>query len=264
VTLEEYPATPENKPAERELDASPLPDQEPPEGASRLAEENQTVEKEMAPRGDDTRDQQAITSSPETEKVKPAPETAAPLNQEEVKRSEPIAIHEATDKGLLADEPAPIEKERIFDGNLSIDQLTKPTPDTLRRMARNQQRGRIKDRSELLEGDAVYLNLQHDYLISFFQRFSNRIESNWNYPAESVQKNEQGVLLLKITVSREGKLIDVDLLDSSGSNDLDYEAIQAVYRAAPFGPITKHWPHEQMKIYAHFQYTLSNRYIFGR
>ncbi|PLX91101.1 MAG: hypothetical protein C0619_08165 [Desulfuromonas sp.] len=145
-----------------------------------------------------------------------------------------------------------------------MQKLTQLSPDTLNRIAREERRERIKKREDILAGDEIYLNLQHDYLISFFKRFSNRIEAVWNYPVQAAQRGEEGVLLLKITIDRKGELLDVDLQESSGSDDLDFEAIQAVYRAAPFGPVTSHWPHEQMKIYAHFQYTLANRYIYGR
>lgn len=264
VTLEELPPVPKKTPKEMELDETPLPDQEPPEEANRLAEADQKVEQEMAPRGEDSRDQPAIQVSPETRAAKSAPESRPASQNKPEKVPTAMAEPKPKDTGLLPLEPVPTEKQILPDNKLSIENLTKPSPDTLKRMARNEQRERIKSRDNLLEGDAVYLNLQHDFLISFFQRFSNRIESNWNYPFEAAERSEQGVLLLKITVTREGKLVDVDLLDSSGSDALDYEAIQAVYRAAPFGPVTKHWPHDEMKIYAHFQYTLSSRYIFGK
>ena len=85
-----------------------------------------------------------------------------------------------------------------------------------------------------------------------------------SYPAEAAARGEQGTLLLKIIVDRSGELIDVDLLQSSGSDQLDYEAIQAVYRAAPFGPITSHYPHQQLNIMAYFSYQLGNKYIYGQ
>jgi protein TonB len=265
VTLEEYPPRPQSAPQKLELDEPPRPDQEAPEQADRLAETNRKVETEMAPRGEDTRDRPALQAPAETAPaaaVPPSPPDGPSRRTE--KKPAATAPHKPRETGLLPPEPAGEEQPALPGSSPSLADLTRPTPDTLQRMARTEQRGRIKNREELLEGDAVYLNLQQDYLLSFFKRFSNRIEAAWNYPVEAARRSEQGTLLLKITVTRQGQLLDVDLLDSSGSDALDYEAIQAVYRAAPFGPVTSHWPHEQMKIYAHFQYTLSNRYIFGR
>jgi len=69
---------------------------------------------------------------------------------------------------------------------------------------------------------------------------------------------------LLIIVDQKGELIDVDLMQSSGSGLLDFEALQAVYRAAPFGPLTKHYPHEKLNIRAYFSYRISGQYIYGR
>ncbi len=121
-----------------------------------------------------------------------------------------------------------------------------------------------KRRDDVEIGDEVWLNLEHDLLTSFFRRFRNQIEGVWNYPSKAVANGIEGVLLLKITVDPEGELLDVDLLNSSGSGLLDYEAIQAVYRGAPFGPLPRQYPHQNLKIYAHFSYQISNKFIYGR
>ena len=73
----------------------------------------------------------------------------------------------------------------------------------------------------------------------------------------------EGTLELLITVDKQGELLDVDLRRSSGSDILDFEAIQAVYRAAPFGPLTKHYPHEKLHIRANFRYSIVGKYIYG-
>ncbi len=125
-------------------------------------------------------------------------------------------------------------------------------------------RNRVKQRDDVEVGDTIWLNLQHDLLVSFFRRFSDQVERVWNYPAEAAVKGIEGTLELLIIVNRQGELIDVDLRQTSGSDILDYEAIQSVYRAAPFGPLTKHYPHEQLKIRAHFRYMITGRYIYGR
>lgn len=255
VSLKELPELSDDEfKKETELDTSKRQETEPPEKATRIADIDRRVKQEMAPRGDDARDQPSV---PKSSVTPPVPQKQ--IKQPQVPVEQPDPRRQPTDKGILPAAPAP-KSEPVP----SLQTLTKLTPETLERMGRKAQRERIKKRDNILEGDEVYLNLQHDFLISFFKRFSNRIESVWNYPEKAALQGEQGILLLKITVTREGELIDVDLLESSGSDTLDFEAIQAVYRAAPFGPVTKHWPHEQMKIYAYFQYTLTNRYIFGK
>jgi protein TonB len=238
------------------LDETPQPDQDPPNKTNRYAEANQTVEREMAPTGKDSRDEKpAAPVKPQHTLPTPSPSPSP---------SQPTAASDTAETSRSTDDQPVSEKKSTTEAPPPLQKLTQLSPDTLNRIAREERRERIKKREDILAGDEIYLNLQHDYLISFFKRFSNRIEAVWNYPVQAAQRGEEGVLLLKITIDRKGELLDVDLQESSGSDDLDFEAIQAVYRAAPFGPVTSHWPHEQMKIYAHFQYTLANRYIYGR
>lgn len=252
VTLQDRPELTEPQPRQLELDETPPPDQEPPEKTSRYAEANQTVAREMAPTGKDSRDEKPVAP---VEPQQALPATPANRSSTTIETAAP---------SIKSEDQLLSEKKPAAELTPSLQKLTQLTPDTLHRIAREERRERVKRREDVLAGDEIYLNLQHDYLISFFKRFSNKIEAVWNYPVQAAQRGEEGVLLLKITIDRKGELLDVELQESSGSDDLDFEAIQAIYRAAPFGPITSHWPHEQMKIYAHFQYTLTSRYIYGR
>jgi protein TonB len=272
VRLVDKPAATERK--EYELDQKPAqPTPEPPPKSSRLAEQNQRVEKEMAPKGDDVRDQTAkpavaVPGTPLREK-KSAP-SAKPKQQKTPRQTGVADKSKRPDKkdGKLtaAPEQAPQAVEQTGTSLPSLEQLTQLTPDTINRMssANRATDERIKQRDDVEIGDTVWLNLERGLLISFFRRFRNQIEGVWNYPREAIEKEQQGTLLLKITVDAKGNLLDVDLEKSSGSEILDYEAIQAVYRAAPFGPLGKHYPHPDLKIMAHFQYRLSGKFIYGQ
>jgi len=46
-------------------------------------------------------------------------------------------------------------------------------------------------------------------------------------------REEEGQCLLRIVVSRQGAIEDVQLLESSGSRDLDEEAMRAVRKGSP-------------------------------
>lgn len=259
VRLVDKPTT--NTKKEYELDQKPIqPAPEPPPESSRLAEQHQRVEKETAPKGDDVRDQ------------KSKPEMSRPVPPSAKKKSTSIKKQQqaATQNPLTqvkrpvktSDDPAAQSES----DSPTIEQLTQLAPTTLSRIlgAEKSAQDRIKQRDDLEEGDTVWLNLERGLLISFFRRFRNQIEGVWNYPREAVEKEMQGILLLKITVDTEGTLTDVELLNSSGYDLLDYEAIQAVYRAAPFGPLGKHYPYPDLKIMAHFRYQISGKYIYGQ
>ncbi len=249
-----------------ELDQKPLEKAaEPPEEAKHIAEANQKVEKETTRAGEDTRDQQAIVAPTQQAKRQPPPQASPPPVPPQSARQQPpspplLPGNNGEHSAVAETEPKqqPIKLPNLTD-------LTNLSPTTLARLDR-QQRQRTKNRPEIeLKDDEVWLNLrQDDKLISFFRRFRDRIEAVWNYPIEASSNGIEGILLLKIIVDKKGELIDVFPLKSSGSDLLDYEAIQAIYRAAPFGNLPSYYKHDQLKIYAHFQYSLSRRMIYGQ
>ena len=258
-----------------EIDHTPLlPEPELEVESVRRAEHDQLVEREQAPEGDDSRDQRredttvpTVGPQPPAPQPTPPPVTAtppfAPATIPAPDQPQPDIATKPTPDTQPADQPLDLvdpEPQR-----LTRDQLF-PSPDRLAEIAQGQQadRDRIRERDDTEIGDEIWLNLQHDRLVSFFRRFHDRVERVWNYPVEAAMNGVEGTLELLIIVSKEGELIDVDLRRTSGSDLLDFEAIQAVYRAAPFGPLGRHYPHDELRIRAYFRYRISGRYIFGR
>ncbi|MBD1399512.1 energy transducer TonB [Pelovirga terrestris] len=278
------PPEPEPEPEPQpsyEIDQPPRPPEPEQEVESpRRAERDQRVEREQAPPGDDVRDQrQGIMPTP-AQPPKPAPlppsvpeppaaaapaaaPTPPPTTPADPEQPQPRTEEGPQEAQRLTEDPAPLEQQEP--PRLTRDQLF-PSPSRLAEIAAGQQdpRDRNRQRDDVEPGEEIWLNLQHDRLVSFFRRFHDRVERVWNYPAEAAMNGIDGTLELLIIVNKEGELIDVDLRRTSGSDLLDFEAIQAVYRAAPFGPLGRHYPHDQLRIRAYFEYRLSGRYIYGR
>ena len=274
IRLPQDDPEPEPQPS-YEIDQQPLPPEPELDVESpRRAERDQLVEREQAPEGDDSRDQRIEAVSPPTPATQPSDaepvpppimatptsppaRIPAPEQPERTTEMEPPAPSQQVESppDLPEREPPRLTREQLF-----------PSPSRLAEIAEGQpaDRDRIRERDDTDIGDEVWLNLQHDRLVSFFRRFHDRIERVWNYPAEAAMNGVEGTLELLIIVTREGELIDVDLRRTSGSDLLDFEAIQAVYRAAPFGPLGRHYPHDELRIRAHFRYRITGRYIFGR
>lgn len=285
VRLISPPAVPkkqQQKPREFEIDQQPAEKQPPqPVESDRKADRDQKVNTEQAPKGDDVRDR-TTNSVPSQPQLQPSPFQPAPPT----KPSQPIKP--ATDKIEKANPAAALKKnqdkplkpsqnkdevESVLPHQPPAPALPQFTPEqlmpdrqTLDRIitAKPGQHSSIKKRDEVPIGDTIWLNLQHDLLVSFFRRFHDQVERVWNYPKEALERGQEGVLELLITVDQKGELLDVDLRRSSGSDILDYEAIQAIYRAAPFGPLGRHYPHERLNIRAYFHYSISGRYIYGQ
>ncbi|HEY5672984.1 MAG TPA: TonB family protein [Malonomonas sp.] len=262
---------------EYEIDQSPtLPEEKPQQETTRLAEKSQRVEKQQAPKGVDERDQPARQASKQA--PAPAPASQAPPAESQQPRQqtapqqavEPETQRPLAEQGRLkrpeATQPHATTEQQQAPIYPSLQQLTQLSQSTLDRSINSgrAEREKAKQRDDIDEGDTVWLNLERGMLISFFRRFRNQIEGVWNYPAEAVQKGIEGLLLVKITINRNGELLDVELLRGSGSDILDFEAIQAIYRAAPFGPLPSHYQHPELKIHAHFRYQITGKYIYGR
>jgi protein TonB len=261
--IEETPVALQERKNWLELDQKPIiPAEKPPLDASHIAEANQKVKQETAPKGSDDWDQKRskiIIPAPSQEENKvslskedqPSPQTLTP----------PLPIEEQGQEKLSLE--APLEEPKLTLPNIelpNLDKLTRLPPSTLARLDLQKGRSEIKTK-----GDEVWLNLREDdKLISFFRRFKDRIEAVWKYPKEAGNKGIEGTLLIKIIVNKKGELLDAIPLKGSGSDILDYEAIQAVYRAAPFGPLPSTYTHEKLTINFYFHYIIDRVYIYGQ
>ena len=75
--------------------------------------------------------------------------------------------------------------------------------------------------------------VQEDYLWGVVRKISQ----HRYYPKSSRENSEEGVVVARITVSREGRLIDVAVARSSGYPTLDNALIEVIRQAAPYPPL---------------------------
>jgi protein TonB len=82
--------------------------------------------------------------------------------------------------------------------------------------------------SEIAEddGEAISLDTTESRYASYFTRIKRQIELSWNYPNEAQRKGITGELTLRFQISRDGNLMNVRLINSSGYNVLDEAALQ--------------------------------------
>jgi len=237
---------------DRELDLPTRPEQPKPREtpAKRLGPQDQVVKRETAPPGEDSEDRQPRRPAPQPREQPPAP----PLPPATAPPAEPQRrLSPQGDRPTAAESPSPTRTP-------SLKELTTLSPTT---MARLEHDWRKKLREGVEKGDTVWLDTEQDLLISFFRRFRTNIYNVWNYPERARRREEEGQCLLRIVVSRQGTIEAVELLESSGSYDLDEEAIRAVRKGQPYGPLPAAYPHEQLNIMAYFRYSLSRRIIYG-
>jgi protein TonB len=237
---------------ERELD---LPVRPPPPKpretpAKRLGPQDQVVKRETAPPGEDSEDQQPRVQMPRPQVQQPS----SPEPPTETAAGEPQRpLSPQGDRPAAVRSPSPSRTP-------SLKELTTLSPTTMARLERDWRK---KLREDVQKGDTVWLDTEQDLLISFFRRFRTNIYNVWNYPERARMREEEGQCLLRIVISRQGTVDSVELLQSSGSRDLDEEAVRAVRMGAPYGPLPSAYQHPQLKIMAYFRYTLNRRVIYG-
>lgn len=276
VYVEVRPPQPAPK-LSRELDVPPRPEPEKPREtpAKRLGPQDQIVEKETAPQGEDTEDvpaqaappapPQPTTPAEPQPKQQPAaqpkqpaePRKEQPATPEKERPAETVRVEKPAPAPQPSEPPRPTEEAENLPDIGSLLKLPQQTASRL------QTQQRTKYREEIEEGDAVWLDMERDILISFFQRFRDAIYNVWNYPRPAAERGQEGTSLLRVTVRRDGSVEDVRVVESSGSPLLDDEAVSAVWKGGPYGPLPRAYKGETLTIFAHFQYRLGRTFVFG-
>jgi periplasmic protein TonB len=257
------------QPLSRELDLPPLPELDKPREtpAKRLGPVDQVVEKEIAPKGEDFDDRTPRSKQPsrlprpsaavEPAKSRPksSPKTKQPSPPSPQAEAEPWRRPGSDGTGASsqpsppAPERTPLSPEYLKGINLMASAKSAA--------AGISDRWRRKYRTEVEEGDTVWLDMEKDILISFFQRFRNNVYMVWNYPDLAKERGQEGTCLLKVTITRDGEVKDVVLKEPTDHPLLDNEAIRAIRKGASYGPLPKAYPKDELNIMVFFQYEIT-------
>jgi len=94
----------------------------------------------------------------------------------------------------------------------------------------------------------------------FITHLHESLKENWmaTLPG-SVQKGEQGLVVLRFTIQRDGTLLDSSpkIISSSQKKSLDRHALEALRKSAPFDPLPQSFPAPQIEVRASFYYNLT-------
>ncbi len=80
------------------------------------------------------------------------------------------------------------------------------------------------------------------------RRLSEMLEKNKRYPKGAQSRREQGVVQIAFTLDRSGALLAARIATSSGSAELDQEALDLLARAAPFPPPPAEMPGDRLDV----------------
>jgi periplasmic protein TonB len=262
VRLVQQPVTPKSEP--------------PPENPSAISEHNHVAKKERIPKtlpaekpplGTMKPQQMASLTPPVAPDVnKPVDE---PKPQEETKKPDeshkpkPSTNQErkkpSPDKATEATKPRPSRKPQQRAPDI------RPTADEYR-TAISGPPGGIQDfyPDGDVEEAVVDLNAKEDNrFYSYLLYLKEKIQGVWVYPRSAAQSGTGGSLTVEFSIGKNGELLFVNLLDSSGHSILDNSAMNAIHTAAPYQPLPDRLRAKRLRIRANFIYITKNSF-FGR
>jgi len=92
--------------------------------------------------------------------------------------------------------------------------------------------------------------------VSYLMKIKQKILGIWQYPQKAFANNEEGNVVVRISIDADGSLVGATLLSSSGSVDLDDSALAVVQQAAPYNPLPENYNLSRLHIIASFNYKI--------
>lgn len=269
VKLVQQPATPKPEP--------------PPDDPSAISDHNHVAKKERIPKAPPAeRPPLGTMKSEQMASLTPpvAPEVREKPIEEPKPKAEPKP-QEETDKGDESPKPKPATRQ----------ELTKPRPDKTKEATKPRSSKKPQPRITDLrptaadyrtaisgppggipdfypDGDVeeavVDLNAKEDNrFYSYLLYLKQKIQGVWVYPRSAAQSGTGGSLTVEFSIGKNGELLFVNLLDSSGHTVLDNSAMNAIHNAAPYQPLPDRLRAKRLRIRANFIYITKNSF-FGR
>jgi protein TonB len=91
--------------------------------------------------------------------------------------------------------------------------------------------------------------------VNYLAKIKNKI-SQIDYPQKAYEKNEEGNVVVKMSVDADGSLAGAALMSSSGYAELDDGALKVVQTAAPFEPLPEIYNLSRLHITITFLYKI--------
>jgi len=94
--------------------------------------------------------------------------------------------------------------------------------------------------------------------VTYLSKIKNKILRIWQYPPKAYENNEEGKVIVKMSINADGRLAGAALISSSGYAELDDDAISVVQAAAPFEPLPGIYDLSRLNIVASFHYKITD------
>ena len=107
------------------------------------------------------------------------------------------------------------------------------------------------------EDTASYNKFEERYA-SYFFKFKQRVYQLWDYPAQSVARGESGVVKMTFSILKDGSIVNIRMIESSGYPNLDREVMRVLKNMGKV-PLPESYELNQLNIdEAYFIYTIGD------
>ncbi|MEO5363290.1 MAG: TonB family protein [Magnetococcus sp. DMHC-8] len=241
--------------------ARPVADAPPPAVAPRRAPPP-VPPTPAAPAAASQPDEPVATPKPVAKPARPKPVAKAAPSKPQPGHKPPSPATDDTEESASSQEPLPDPAPEQPASRKVAKAPPRPAPadaplnlmPSVESVARWDRNRRYQAQSTTRNEEVVDLNTREARYASYFAQVKQRIEWGWVYPVEAKRDGLSGNVGMVFTILRSGELLNVQVVRSSESAILDQAALQAVHKAAPFGPFPEDWSLEKLTIRATFEY----------
>jgi protein TonB len=219
---------------------------------ARPSDQRRRVARETAPKGDMRTTRPPTAAARPRQTLPPGPAARPSRSTAATGPSRPV-VPGSSARELVQRQPA---QPRTAPGGSGggINALPARLMPSASRMATLEEGYRRRFADDLAEGDTSFLNTDSIQFGSFLRRFETSVYGVWRYPQEAALKGIEGVTPVRITFNRNGEIVKVQLLESSGSKLLDDEVLRTLRLIGPMGSLPKNYPKDEFHLIAFFQY----------
>jgi TonB family protein len=144
-------------------------------------------------------------------------------------------------------------------------QITPPqeviSPKNEKEPVRDKLRQQVEGAKPLPEGgreDTVDISSSDVKYAAYLLGVKKKILRFWTYPVAAYDKNEEGVVVIRISIDANGTLSQAALMTSSGFVNLDSSTLNIIRAAAPFQPLPGQYELSRLHIIASFRYRIKD------
>jgi len=204
--------------------------EEAPEEADFLAQANQQGGGEVAERVRPTQPESA--ELPSVEQGEDSQQSLPAMPMPEVEQREVV---------VQVTEEAPSTEET------RVEQEESPVPSAAQLMRQSQQLASLQPEvsretqrtSKLPRREFISANTKAYEFASYMSAWVSKVErvGNMNYPSELRRRQLHGDLVLTVGINQDGSIESIDIMRSSGIDEIDRAAMNIVKMAAPYSPL---------------------------